>query len=625
MTHIWNLIMKSHVDFNFCNEVLLLYKEMRRAGVEHDSFTFPIVNRAIWRVNDGVIHGEVVHCIAVKVGFDSDLYFGNTMIEVYKKTGRTRYAGKVFDEMPERDLVTWTSMISAYVSEGDIGGAFTLFNKMRVSMEPNSVTVIVLLQGCSASGSLIQGRQMHGYEIKSGVLFDESVRNSVLGMYTRMGNCEEVENIFSEIHQRDIVSWNTLMSYYSQRGDTELLVKTFRKMLCEVEVSKETLTLVISASAKSGSLLLGEQIHCFSVKLGLQDDTLQTSLLDFYAKCGKLGNSTMLFREIPCGNTISCSAMMSGYIQSGRFHEAIELFQKSQVAGVEPKVEILSNLVSVCTHMGILQLGKEIHAHYLRNFFYSHEEHNSLLETSILNMYIRCGSISSARVCFDTLLVKDVVAWTSMIEGYATHGFGSDALRLFHQMVEEGITPNSVTFVSLLSACSHSGLVNEGCSAFHYMKWRFGIEPDLDHYTCIVDLLGRFGLLKEALMIIMKMPVSPDSRIWGALLGSSKVHGNREFGEYAAQRILELEPDNIGYHTLLSNVQACSGRWNEVEEVRKAMFERDYKKQPGWSFVEEKGNVHWFVSGDRLHYQVEEIYEVLRCLNRKIQEFGDVS
>ncbi|GKV41601.1 hypothetical protein SLEP1_g49108 [Rubroshorea leprosula] len=619
-TMMWNLIIKYHVDFGYCDEALLLYGKMREVGVRHDSFTFPVINRAVLGANGGLCFGEIVHCLAMKIGFGLDLYFGNTLIEVYGKFGCIGHAYKVFDEMLERDLVTWTSMISVLVSEGNVGGSFTLFEKMRASMEPNSVTLIVLFRGCCDSGSLIEGRQMHGYVIKSGALIDGFVQNSVLRLYKRMGTDEEVENFFGEIHQRDVVSWNTLISFYSLTGDIEQVAKIFCKMRGEVEVSMETLTLAISALAKSGNLSQGEQLHCCAIKLGLQDDALQTSLLDFYGKCGKLGNSTLLLREITGGNTIAQCAMMSSYIQNGYFKEAIEFFQKMQPAGHKPRPEILSNVLNACTHLGILQFGREIHGYSLRNSFYSHEEDNACLETSILNMYIRCGSISSARLCFDRMLVKDVVAWTSMIEGYATHGFGLDALELFCQMIEEGVTPNSVTFLSLLSAFSHSGLVGEGCKAFHSMKWRFGIEPNLDHYTCIVDLLGRSGMLKEALTIIMKMTAFPDGRIWGALLSASVIHGDRELGEYAAQRILELEPDNVGYYTLLSNVQACTGKWNEVEEVRKAMFEKDLKKKPGWSFIEEKGNIHCFVSGDRSHNQVEVIYDVLRCLRRKVQE-----
>ncbi|KAK0597710.1 hypothetical protein LWI29_027899 [Acer saccharum] len=287
---------------------------------------------------------------------------------------------------------------------------------------------------------------------------------------------------------------------------------------------------------------------------------------------------------------------MSGFVQNGHFNEAIELFRQMEAAGLEPDAVILRSLVDAYSNLGVLQWGKVIHGYVIRKFLY--KDDNTLLETSILNMYIRCGNISSARECFNRMLVRDIVTWTSMIEGYAIHGLGYEALNLFDQMVENGISPNSVTFLSLLSACSHSGLVNEGCEIFYSMKWRFGIEANLEHYTCMVDLLGRSGKLKEALIIIVKLVLYPDSRIWGALLAASRIYGDRKLGEYAAQRVMELEPDNAGYYTLLCNIQASAGQWIEVEEVRRAMNEKNLKTKPAWSCIQEKGKISGFVSGN---------------------------
>ncbi|XVE68583.1 hypothetical protein DITRI_Ditri09bG0080000 [Diplodiscus trichospermus] len=591
---------------------------MREEGVNHDRFTFPIVNRAVLlSVTADAKFAKIIHCVAVKMGFGFDLYFGNTMVDVYGKCWCFSDAYKVFEGMLERDVVSWTSVISGCVCEGNIAGAFSLFKKMRTEMEPNSVTLIVLLQGCSKLGSLIGGRQMHAYVMKGGLLVDGSVQNSVLRIYTSMGTVEEVETFSSEIRRRDIVSWNTLISYYSLRGDAEV-AEVFSKMQDEVMVSTETLTLTISAFAKSGNLSQGEKLHCFAIKLGLYDDAFQTSLLDFYAKCGMLKNSVLLFKRISSRNTVTCSAMLSGYIQNGFYTEAIALFKEMQAACLHRRPEILGNIVNSCTHLGGLRVGKEIHGYSIRNVFQNHEKDGTYveLETSILNMYIRCGSISSARMCFNRMLVKDIVAWTSMIEGYGTHGRGFDALKLFDQMLEDGVTPNSVTFLSLLAACSHSGLVSEGCGVFHSMKWRFNIEPDLDHYTCMVDLLGRAGKLKEALAVILKMMAFPDSHIWGALLAASRVHEYGKIGEYAAQQLLKLEPDNVGYHTLLSNVQASTGRWAEVEEVRRVMCRKDLKKQPGWSYIEENGHIYCFVCGDKSHNQFCALMEELEVLAR---------
>ncbi|KAM7500083.1 hypothetical protein LguiA_024497 [Lonicera macranthoides] len=597
---------------------------MRGLGVEHDGFTFPIVNRGVVLVENGITCGEVVHGLAIRMGFKSDLYFCNTMIKVYVKCGYFCSARKLFDEMSQRDLVSWTSIISGCVKKGSDFSAFTLFCEMQMDLEPNSVTMIVMFQLCNTKRNVVQGRQLHGYVIKKGLMMDQSLQNSVMKMYANMGNINDAEIIFGEIDKRDVVSWNIMISSYSARGEITKVADCFRKMQCEVVPSFETLTLLISMSADSGDIFQGEQLHCLVTKTGLCDNILRTSLLDFYAKCGKLESSVHLFNEIPCTNSIAWSAMMSGFVHNGYFKDAVELFQYVLALGIEPSAEILRTLIVTYSHMGALRLGKGIHAHLIRNSFYNSNEDHTALETSILNMYIRCGNISFAKICFDRMVGKDLVTWTSMIEGYGTHGLGIESLDLFDRLVEERIEPNSVTFLSLLSACSHSGLLTEGCKVFHLMKWKFRIEPDLNHYTCVVDLLGRSGKLNMALAIILRMVDYQDSRIWGALLSASRIHNNQKLGEFAAKRILELEPDNAGYYTLLSNVQASGKKWDEVEEVRNVMEEKDLMKQPGWSCIEAQGLIHGFVSGDRSHPQVVEIYEILGCLSSKMQDLENV-
>lgn len=622
-TVIWNSIIKSHVDSGLFGYALLQYGRMRELGVAHDSFTFPIINQAIWSLGCRVEYGETVHCVAMKMGFGQDVYFGNTMLEVYVKCGSIGNASKLFDEMTHRDLVSWTSIISGYIYGESFSRGFKLFNKMRMEMEPNSVTMVVMLQACSAFESVNEGRELHSYVIKKGFMVDRSVQNSILRMYTKTGGSgEEVETFFSEIEERDIISWNILIAFYSFRGDIAEVAERFNEMRREVTSSIESLTLVVSAIANCANLSEGGMLHCSAIKTGLHDTVLMTCLLALYAKCGALEISAQLFRDIPHRNSITWSSMMSGFTQNGFFKEAIELYQQMLASGLQPNHDIISTLVIAYTHLGALQLGKATHAFFIRNLSSWPEEDSAPLETSLLNMYIRCGSISSALICFNRVVVKDVVTWTSMIEGFGTHGLAFEALKFFKSMLESEVQPNSVTFLSLLSACSHSGLVREGCEVFHSMKWGFRIEPDLNHYTCMVDLLGRSGKLKEALTVILKLVTCPDSRIWGALLAASRVHEDKKLGEYAAEKLLELEPDNVGYYTLWSNIEASVERWGEVEEVRRVMHERDLKKKPGWSCIEVKGMIHGFVSGDTSHHQVEEICKVVGCLNRKIQEFG---
>ncbi|KAI3471734.1 hypothetical protein Pfo_028384 [Paulownia fortunei] len=519
---------------------------MRKKGVYCDGYTFPILNKVVVLLESGVSFAEMIHCEAMQMGFGSDVYFCNTVIDAYVKSGCFGNALKLFEEMPCRDLVSWTSMISGYVYEGNANGAFGLFNEMQKEVKPN-----------------------------------ESLKNSILKMYADFGSANDSEILFEETATRDVVSWNIMIYLYSSKGKTMKIIDCLTKMRVEVEPSIETFSVLISGLGGCGNHSQGRQIHCLALKSGFFDDILMTSLLDLYAKSGDLENSTKLL-----------------------------------AAGVQPETENMRSFVVACMHLGTLRLGKAVHGYFIRNFFFVSDEGARSLETSILNMYVRCGDISSARICFDRMLVKDLVTWSSMIEGYGTHGLGCDALEVFHQMNGEGIEPNGVTFLSLLSACSHSGLLREGCEALNSMKWIFGIEPDLDHYTCIVDLLGRSGKVKEALSIILKLVALPDSRIWAALLAAARVHEDQKVGEYAAEKLLELESDNAGYYTLFSNVQASVERWNEVQEVRSAMKDMNLIKHPGWSCLEVKGVFHGFVSADRSHHQMNEIYTMIECLSR---------
>lgn len=601
------------MDNNLVDSAFSLYKSMREFGVSHDTFTFPIINQAVLLHQDGFLCAEIIHCLAIRMGFGLDLYFCNTMIDVYVKCEKIELAVRLFDEMTVRDLVSWTTMISGFVREENICGAFRLFNGLRMEFEPNYVSLMVMFQVCGHSVS--GGRQLHGYVVKCGQLISQSVCNSVLKMYT--DSCvDDAEVFFGEFDGRDVVSWNIMISFYSLRRDFMKLADCVRVMQDKVVLSIESLTSLVSSFSDGRNICYGKQVHCLGIKSGQYDSILKTSLLDFYAKCEDLDSSGKLFSEIPSTNHITSNAMMCAFIRNGYFKEAIELFRKMFSSGFKPPAESLTNVILAYSHMGSLRLGKSVHAYCFKNLF---EEKTALLETSIMNMYIRCGSIFSARICFDKMASKDLVAWTSMIEGFGIHGMGYEAMQIFHSMMKEGVEPNSVTFLGILSACSHSGLLRDGCKVFYSMKSKFGIEPDSRHYTCIVDLLGRFGMLKEALAIILKLVNFTDSRIWGALLSASRIHENQLLAEFSAGMLFKLEPENAGYRTLLSNVQASLEGWSEVEKIRDYVQDSNLVKQPGWSCVEAKGLINGFVAGDRSHPRVADIYETLCSLSRKLQ------
>lgn len=577
----WNSIIKAHVDNNLVDSAFSLYKSMRELGVLHDSFTFPIINQAVLLRQDSLLCARIIHCLAVRMGFGSDVYFCNTMLDIYVKCGETGIGVQLFDEMSVRDLVSWTTMISGFVREGSVFGAFRLFNGLRMEFKPNHVSLMVMFQGCCHCVN--GGRQLHGYVVKCGLLGNQSVYNSVLKMYTDCCCVDDAEVFFSENDKMDVVSWNIMISLYSLRRDIKKLVDCVRVMQDRAVLSIESLTLLVSSFSDDGPICYGKQVHCLAIKSGQYDSMLKTSLLDFYAKCEDLDSSKKLYSEFSFTNHITLNAMMSAFIHNGYSREAIELFRKMLSSGLKPTAEPLTNVILAYSDMGSLHLGKSVHAYCFKNLF---EDKTAPLETSIMNMYLKCGSILSARICFDRMPCRDLVAWTSMIVGFGTHGMGNEAMQIFHSMIEEGVEPNSVTFLGILSACSHSGLLRDGCKVFHSMKSKFGIEPDLSHYTCIVDLLGRFGMLKEALGIILKFVSLADCRIWGSLLSASRVYENQLLAKFAAGMLFKLEPENAGYHTLLSNLQASLEGWSDVEEIRNYVQDSNLVKQPGWTCIE---------------------------------------
>ncbi|XP_018679537.2 putative pentatricopeptide repeat-containing protein At1g56570 [Musa acuminata AAA Group] len=621
----WNSMIRAHVNSGHFHTALSLFSAMREGGARPDHYTFPLVNRAASSLANRIDVGEAIHCLAVKAGFAGDVYFCNTMMEAYVRNGGVGMARRVFDEMCMRDVVSWTSLISGHARVGDFDEAFDLLHRMRAEgLQPSPVTLAVLLRACCAAEDVAGGCQLHGFVIKMGFGGHELVQNSILTMFSKLSCLEVAQKLFDDIQNRSVASWNILVSMYSSMGDVSGAIDSYEKMKMEWSPSSETLTSLLSALAKSEDLRLGKWAHCHAVKAGQIDAILHASLVDFYAKCGELEFAVQLYEEAQTKSSTLWCIMLWGFLQNGEFLETVHLFQRMQEAGFMPGKDALRVLVMACSHLGVLMWGKGIHGYLIRNnTLEAGGSDDTALGTSVLNMYAKCGSIDLARRCFDRIAEKDIVAWTSMVEGYAVHGLGMEALDLFYRMKEEGVRPNSVTFLSLLSACSHSGLVREGCELFDCMITRYCIRPEISHYTCLVDLLGRSGRLGEALDVITGMIAEPDGRIWGALLASCRTHSDSVLGKYAAKKVFDLEPDNMGYQVVLSNIFAGDERWEETERTRKLMHREEVRKKPGWSCVQVKGMSDVFVAGDKSHPQVGKIYEVLGCLARQSEESRD--
>lgn len=439
-------------------------------------------------------------------------------------------------------------------------------------------------------------------------------------MYGKCGLIHNARKVFDENRQlcKLTVIYNALISGYalnSRVKETVLLFCEMREM--GVEINGVTMLALVPVCWAPGNLGLGMCVHGCCVKFGLDvDSSVGNCLLTMYVKSGEIDYARRLFNEMPGKGLISWNAMINGYAQNGIANDVLELYREMKSSGVSPDPVTLVGVLSSCAHLGALSVGREVERRIEVCGFGS----NPFLNNALINMYARCGNMVKARDIFDGMPVKNVVSWTAIISGYGMHGQGELAVELFDDMIRTGIRPDLAAFVSVLSACSHAGLTDKGLDYFGVMERKYGLQPGPEHYSCVVDLLGRAGRLSEAQELIKSMKVKPDGAVWGALLGACKIHRNVELAELAFERVVELEPTNIGYYVLLSNIYNEAGNLEGIVRVRTMMREQKLKKDPGCSYVDLKGKVHLFFAGDRNHPQTQEIYKLLDELENLVKE-----
>lgn len=434
---------------------------------------------------------------------------------------------------------------------------------------------------------------------------------------------EDARKVFDENSQsrRLTVCYNALISGYVLNSKGSDAVLLFHQMNEEgVPVNSVTLLGLIPVCISPINLELGSSLHGSTLKYGLDSDvSVVNCFITMYMKCDMVNHAQDLFDEMPDKGLISWNAMISGYAQNGLATNVLKLYHDMELRGVHPDPVTLVGVLSSCANLGAQSVGREVECKIQASGF----GRNPFLNNALINMYARCGNLAKAQALFDETPEKTLVSWTAIIGGYGIHGRGEIAVQLFEEMIGSGIVPDGTAFVSVLSACSHAGLTDRGLEYFKTMGRNYQLEPGPEHYSCMVDLLGRAGRLNEARNLIESMPMEPDGAVWGALLGACKIHQNVELAELAFERVVELEPANIGYYVLLSNIYSDTKNSKGVLRIRIMMKERRLKKDPGCSYVELKGRVHPFVAGDRSHPQVEEIYRVLEELETLVQEFGE--
>ncbi|XP_057858095.2 pentatricopeptide repeat-containing protein At5g27110-like isoform X1 [Cryptomeria japonica] len=616
----WNAMIAGYAQNGFVEKALETFHQMQLAGVKPNSTTYASIFPACAKMGDLELGMEIHQSIEDREIL-SDAVVSTALVDMYGKCENLDKARELFDKIADRNVVSWTAMIAGYAQNGFLAKSLETFKRMQLAgVKPDSTTFVSILPACAKMGALDHGMGIHESIMEWGFSSDIVVGNALVDMYAKCGSIEKARELFERMPQRDVASWNAMIAGYAQNGFVEKALETFNQMqLARVKPNSTTFASVLPACAKMGALEQGMEIHQSVTDRGiLSDGIVATALVDMYAKCGIIDKARELFDRMSQRDVISWNAMIAGYAQNGLVEKALETFKQMQLAAIKPNSATFASILPACAKMGALEQGMYIHQSIMEGGYLL----DIIVGNALVDMYAKCGSIHKARELFDTMPQRDVISWNAMIGGYAQNGFCKDALKIFELMKHSGIYPDIVSFACVLCACSHAGLVDEGCTYFNQMSHSYSITPTVDHYVCMVDLLARAGYLEDTLNFIIKMPVKPVTLVWLCFLGACRSHMNIGLGVFSAMLLFELYPKNAASYVLLSNIYAEVGRWDEVQMVRRLMKDRGINKIPGCSWIEDHKIVHAFCVGDGSHPQAQEIYAKLDNLAWEMKAAG---
>lgn len=438
-------------------------------------------------------------------------------------------------------------------------------------------------------------------------------------MYGRCGDLNSAEKLFDAMLERNVVTWSAMIGAFADNDRHDEALSLFRRMTERVRPNRPTFLRVMPCIQRSED---ADDLYKFIARMGLDSDTvIQNAMMVMYSRCGRVGFSRKLFDGIADKDLVSWSSMIEAYAQADMFAKALNLWRDMKLNGVIPDHVTVLGLIRACSNstMASVRHAQFVHAYVIRSFY----QHNVMVMTALVDLYVKRGRLRTARMVFDGMLERNLITWSTMISGYGMHGFGKESIQLFDQM-NRCMRPDHIVFVSVLSACSHAGLIEEGQRCFASMTMEFGITPRPEHYACMVDLLGRAGKLKEAQQFIERMPIDPNASVWGSLLGACRIHPDIEIAELAAKSLFELDSKNSGRYILLSNVYTSLGKIEEANSIRALMKRRGVKKTAGFTVIEVKSKVYKFLVGDRSNPESDLIYDELDRLMKRIKEVGYV-
>ncbi|KAK4272834.1 hypothetical protein QN277_021336 [Acacia crassicarpa] len=572
-----------------------------------------------------------IHAQVIVNGRHDDLFVLSGLISFFALSGSRNglhHSRVLFSQIYLPDVFICNAMIRGYSLCDTPEDAIFLYRSMLGVESPNEFTFPFLLKSCVRLSRLQIGRQVHCHILKNGFASDIYIVNALLHMYCTFRHIKNAFHVFEESPVRDCVSYNTMITGYVQAGLARSSLELFRKMR-ELHIYPDEYNIValLSACSSLADPITGKQIHCLAyIILGSVGNNilLMNTLVDMYAKCGLLKLAERVLSTMGTSKSIAAwTSVVSGYALCGEIEEALELFVRLEDMGIQQDVISVVAALSACARLGALELGRRIYLKYAKTWSLGEDgDFNS----AAVDMYAKCGDIDTAMDIFretpDNL--KTTLLYNSIISGLAHHGLGETAITIFKEMKLTGLRPNEITFVAILSACGHSGLVQEGKKLFESMMTIYSISPKMEHYGCMVDLFGRAGCLNEAYDKIKSMPYKANSVIWRALLGACKIHGDVELAKIAGQELLAMEPNHGARYVILSNMLADTDRHEDASRVREAIDDVAIQKPPGWSYVELNGTIHKFLASKRSHLEDKATVLMLRDIYMGLKSIGHV-
>ncbi|XP_031489781.1 putative pentatricopeptide repeat-containing protein At2g01510 [Nymphaea colorata] len=616
----WTVMMAGHAQSGETGEAFGLFSEMRRSDQQPDRVTLTTLLSAC---NVGGQSNSVrqVHSLVVKFGYGSTLLVANTLLDSYCKSGLLSCARQLLDQMPRRDCVTFNAMIAGYTKNGIAEEPLVLFLELQKSgLRPTEFTFAGVIAACTVIGDVGLGVQIHGCVVKMNYEWNVFVSNALLDMYVKSDEIGDATLLFDEMPQRDCVSYNIVITSYAWDGQWEESFNLFRKLqFAGFDPKQYPFATILSMLANSTALNVGKQVHAQAIITSAESEiSVCNALIDLYAKCGNLEIAESLFRGRKDLNTVSWTSLISGYIQQCSYGKAMQFFSEMRMLGIHSDQATFSSILSACASLALLDLGRQVHSAMLKSGFMS----NVFTGSALLDMYAKCGSIEYSMLAFKEMPNRNIVSWNSMISAYAQNGCGKAALDLFDEMLKLGAYPDSATFLSLLSACSHAGMADEGFYVFNSMSKIYGIHPRREHYACMVDVLGRIGKLDDAEKLINDMPFEPDEIMLSSILNSCKIHSNPQLAQRTADQLFHIGPRDASPYIAMSNIYAAAGRWEDVANVKKSMKGRGLIKEPAYSWVVIKQKTYSFSANDDSCPQMEEVKATLDMLHQKMIWMG---